>query len=344
MYLFNMTGTFDLTSLIEHLESLTTQRNYWMVRTMGGNYYGDFIRHGYVAFGYDAITLEDLSTLSDTSNIAKEQLKVIFANRCEYVSQYGYYASQMLHFYREIRIGDVVVIPSISASHVAIGIVESEVYEEQNLVYDSEHICQFKKRRRVSWKVFCRRGKLPPMLQLIFGSRHPVSNISNYAQYLDSMLSDCYYKNEQLHLVFRIKTTKSVNMDDFFNLYKLRLLAEQYCQEIGHPITEDIDMKIQMESPGRLLLSTKGILGLLVIGFICVAISGGGIECSREEGFNMNTDGLLESISDFLDRRADRQLVESVKNSIDTMKINTGKDLAPYMNFIQIRQENRTEY
>ena len=62
MNLFNMTGTFDLTSLIEHLESLTTQRNYWMVRTMGGNYYGDFIRHGYVAFGYDAITLEDLST------------------------------------------------------------------------------------------------------------------------------------------------------------------------------------------------------------------------------------------------------------------------------------------
>lgn len=339
-----MTGTFDLTSLIEHLESLTTQRNYWMVRTMGGNYYGDFIRHGYVAFGYDAITLEDLSTLSDTSNIAKEQLKVIFANRCEYVSQYGYYASQMLHFYREIKIGDVVVIPSISASHVAIGIVESEVYEEQNLVYDSEYICQFKKRRRVSWKVFCRRGKLPPMLQLIFGSRHPVSNISNYALYLDSMLSDCYYKNEQLHLVFRINTTKSVNMDDFFNLYKLRLLAERYCQEIGHPITEDIDMKIQMESPGRLLLSTKGILGLLVIGFICVAISGGGIECSREEGFNMHTDGLLESISDFLDRRADRQLVESVKNSIDTMKINTGKDLAPYMDFIQIRQEIRTEY
>lgn len=337
------TRTFDLTTLFEYLESSTAQRNYWMVRTMGGDYYGDFIRHGYVAFGYDEVTLDDLSALSTNPNMAKEQLKAIFANRCNNISKYGYYASQLLHFYREIKVGDIVAIPSNSSAHVAIGIVESDMYEEQNPVYDSEHICQFKKRRRVAWKVYCRRSKLPPMLQLVFGSRHPISNISSYAQYIDSMLSDCYYKDEQIHLVFRIKTTRNVNMDDFFNLYQLKLLAKQYCQEIGHPITEDIDMKIQMESPGRLLLSTKGVFGLLAIGLIFVAISGGGIECSREGGFNMYTNGMLESVSDFLDRRADRQLVESVRRSIDTMKIDAGKDLSPYMNLIQIRQENRTE-
>ena len=337
------TTTFDLTSLIEYLESSTAQRNYWMVRTMGGNYYGDFIRHGYVAFGYDAVTLENLNSLSNTPNMAKEQLKAIFANKCEYVSQYGYYASQMLHFYREIKVGDVVIIPSISAAHVAIGIVESDVYEEQTPMYDSEHICQFKKRRRVAWKVFCRRGKLPPMLQLVFGSRHPVSNISAYAPYIDSMLTDCYYKDEQMHLVFRIKTTRSVNMDDFFNLYQLKLLAKQYCQEIGHPITEDIDMKIQMESPGRLLLSTKGVFGLLAIGLICVAISGGGVECSREEGLNMYTNGMLESVSDFLDRRADRQLVSTLKNSLDSLKIDTITDIYPYIDLIRARGESRTE-
>lgn len=338
------TTTFDLTSLIEYLESSTAQRNYWMVRTMGGNYYGDFIRHGYVAFGYDAVTLADLNALSDTPNIAKEQLKAIFADRCEYVSQYGYYASQLLHFYREIKVGDIVVIPSTSASHVAIGVVESGVYEEQNPVYDSEHICQFKKRRRVSWKIYSRRAKLPPMLQLIFGSRHPISNISNYAPYVDSLLSDCYYKDEQMHLVFRIKTTNEVDMTDFFNLNLIKTWAEEYCEEMGYPITEPIAMKIQMESPGWLKLSTKSILGLLAMGVFFISLSGGGVEFQQGEGFNMHTDGFLKSASDFLDRRADRHLIESARKSIDSMKIDTGRNINPYLELIQIRQENRTEY
>lgn len=84
------TRTFDLTTLFEYLESSTAQRNYWMVRTMGGDYYGDFIRHGYVAFGYDEVTLDDLSALSTNPNMAKEQLKAIFANRCNNISKYGY--------------------------------------------------------------------------------------------------------------------------------------------------------------------------------------------------------------------------------------------------------------
>lgn len=46
----------DFESLIGDLKELNTQQNYWMVRTMGGAYYGEFVRGNYVAVGYNNIS------------------------------------------------------------------------------------------------------------------------------------------------------------------------------------------------------------------------------------------------------------------------------------------------
>lgn len=333
----------DLTSIIPQLEALTVPRRYWMVRTMGGTYYGDFIRNNYIAIGFDEVSLSTLERLPVNYNQAKEALKIIFADRYEDMNQHGYYSSQLLHFYREIKENDVVIIPSNGASHVAIGIVQGGMYEEENPVFDSEHVCTFKKRRRVAWKVFCRRGNLPPMLQLVFNSRHPVSNVDSYAPYVDSLLNDCYYKDDKLHLVLRIRTRDEVSMDDFFNLRIVKEWAEEFCAEMGYPIEDPIAMKTQMESPGWLRLSTKSLLGLLAFGGILVGISGGGIKWSSEEGLNMHTNGILNSISDFLDRKAKRQLYDPVKQSLDSLKIDSPKDIGPYLELMKILNEGQTE-
>lgn len=333
----------DLSSLISRMEALTVPRNYWMVRTMGGTYYGDFIRNKYIAIGFDEVSLTTLENLPSNYNQAKEALKLIFSDRYEDMSQHGYYSSQLLHFYQEIKENDVVIIPSTGASHVAIGIVQGEVYEEANPILDSEHVCAFKKRRRVTWKIFCRRGNLPPMLQLVFNSRHPVSSVNSYAPYIDSLLNDCYYKDDKLHLVLRIRTRDEVSMDDFFNLRVVKEWAEEFCAEIGYPIEEPIAMKNQMESPGWLRLSTKSLIGLLAFGGLMVGIAGGGVKWSQEEGLNMHTNGILNSISDFLDRKAERELLEPIKKSLDSLKIDSLKDIEPYLELLRIRNEGRTE-
>lgn len=335
----------DLTSIIPQLEALTVPRRYWMVRTMGGTYYGDFIRNNYIAIGFDEVSLSTLERLPANYNQAKEALKIIFADKYEDMNQHGYYSSQLLHFYREIKENDVVIIPSNGASHVAIGIVQGGMYEEENPVFDSEHVCTFKKRRRVAWKVFCRRGNLPPMLQLVFNSRHPVSNVDSYAPYVDSLLNDCYYKDDKLHLVLRIKTRRDVTMNDFFCLNQIKLWAEDFCSKAGYPIDDPIVIKIQMESPGNVNLSTKCIIGALTIGILIVLISGGGFEYSLPNGqrIDMHTDGLLKAISDYKDRSMDRELVNSVKNSLDSLNIDTAKDIGPYLELMRIRNEGRTE-
>ena len=71
----------DFTSLIEDIKSLNNQQNYWMVRTMGGAYYREFVRGGYIAVGYNNITLADLNHLPESDNLAKEALKIKFNNQ-----------------------------------------------------------------------------------------------------------------------------------------------------------------------------------------------------------------------------------------------------------------------
>lgn len=122
-----------------------------MVRTMGGAYYGEFVRGNYVAVGYNNISLEDLRHLPETENAAKETLKAMFHHRYPDIRNSGYPVAQLLRFTRDMQPGDVVIIPSSGAVHVAMGVVTGDMYEEGTLVIDDEHRCEFKKRRPVTW-------------------------------------------------------------------------------------------------------------------------------------------------------------------------------------------------
>ena len=142
-----------------------------------------------------------------------------------------------------------------------------------------------------------------------------------------------------MHLVLRIKTRNDVTMNDFFCINQVKVWAEQICANMGYPIEDPIVMKIQMESPGWLRLSTKSILGILAFGSLIIAISGGGISWSSDDGLKMHTDGILDAVSDFLDRQSDRELIESIKTSLDSLKIDSLKDLDPYLDILQNRRE-----
>ena len=112
----------DFESLTNDLKNINTQQKYWMIRTMGGSYYGDFIRNNYVAVGYNEVTLELLRRLPETEAAAKTELKALFIRQFPNIPNTGYPVAQLLRFTREIHQGDIVIIPSTNATHVAIGI------------------------------------------------------------------------------------------------------------------------------------------------------------------------------------------------------------------------------
>lgn len=60
---------------------------------------------------------------------------------------------------------------------------------------------------------------------------------------------------------------------------------------------------------------------------------------------DLSTDGIFKNISEYLDRRTDREMRESIKNSMDSLKIDTPSDFQKAMiELYQTQNENRKEY
>lgn len=336
----------DIDALVASIKEQNAERNYWMVRTMGGAFYGDFIRNGYIAIGYNEISLQDISALDQQShNAAHEELKALIANRRPDIANTGHPSGQLLRFVRDIKPGDVVMIPSTGSFHVAIGIVRGDTIEEHVAVVNDHTRCPFYKRRCVDWKIYTRRAALPPMLQLMFASRHIVSTVNDYSPYIDSLLNDFYYKDETMHLVLEIKTRREVMLEDFCDLKALGSLVDQFCETSGFTEGGSIAMKVQMESPGWLRLSSKNVKKILVFGMCVVLLTGGGVKINTETcNFDMSTKGVLQNISEYLDREADRQLVEAAARACDSLKIKSPKDMQPIIDILNTKNEGREKY
>lgn len=107
------------------------------------------------------------------------------------------------------------MIPGKNSDDLAIARIDSVVYEEKNISH-LDGVCQFNKRRKITVLRTLLRSSLSPKMQLMFNSRHIVSNIDSYAPFVDSCVSDFYEKDDEVHLVLRIKTEDDVNTQSFF--------------------------------------------------------------------------------------------------------------------------------
>ena len=75
-------------------------------------------------------------------------------------------------------------------------------------------------------------------------------------------------------------------------------------------------------------------------------INGGGLEINQGDfHMNLNTPGLVQSCSNFLDRREDRAMQESIRHSLDSLKIKTPEDFQKAMiEMVKVQNERRNNY
>lgn len=119
-------------------------------------------------------------------------------------------------------------------------------------------------------------------------------------------------------------------------------MIDDFCRIHDIPSEGSLTMKIQMESPGWLKLSTTGIKKLLLFGLFSIAINGGGIKYDKEEGLNIHTDGLIGSINNYLDREADREIVEAAARAMDSLQIKKPEDLQPIIDILKAKMRAET--
>ena len=180
----------------------------------------------------------------------------------------------------------------------------------------------------------------------MFNSRHIISGVDDYAQYIDSLLNDFYVKDDETHLVLRINTEGDINAGNFFAIYKIFEIVDNFCVEYGIPeTTANLVMKIQLESPGNVRLSSKHLLILGLVGFSILSINGGGLKINAGNfNFDLSTDGLIGMYNEYLDREVDRNLKESIKSSLDSLDMSTPQNMEYAVKLLEELNNSREKY
>lgn len=301
----------DLEKILSRVNTISSSRNYWLVRAMGGKYYHEFLSQRYIAIGYNEINLHEIEgalSQEEPNKYLTELIstKLIDLNlKDKYNASYA--AGQLLTFCTKIKIGDIILTPSSSGiGFVSIGIVSSTVRTEVAASQD-EKICQFSKRISVNWIDQYNRYKLNPYLQKIFNSQHIVNDINKYSELIESLINDIYIKDDEAHLTLRVKRDDDIPMDAFTLPNDIMSLVDEFMR--FYNITGDnevITMKMIVQSPGDIKIKSKSAAKMMCAAAIIGVLTGGGHIRCENIGLDMSTDGLLKAASLFLDARVDR--------------------------------------
>jgi hypothetical protein len=336
------------------LPNVNINRKYWLVRSMGGDYYDEFINRRYIAIGYNKVSLSELKLAASYNDEASAQLKQILDSKDlkhpdteeeKYNSRYA--VPQMLKFYSEIKVGDIVVIPGKNSHKVAIAEITSEVYEEE-YISPLTGFCQFKKRRNIKVLERTIRHKLNPEMQLMFNSRHIISNVDKYEEFIEGSVRDFYQKGNVTYLVLRVKQQDGISAVDFNVIPEIVNIAYDYLYENKFDFDKDVvKMKVCVQSPGDILIyAVQHPWVIFMIGWCIGIIKGGKINIWDKvtieiPGHAEILEKILKSISDYMDRKLDREIKEILKRKLEKLEIETPEDIKKIQQMIN---EGRNKY
>lgn len=322
----------QISSLISKIDSISSEKNYWLIRTEAGSHFESFNSFNFVALGYEEITykiVKDIKAKSlsdlDFRNQLKEYVEKTYPDK-----QYGLITNQILRFVFEIKKGDIVVIPSENSDYISMGeITDTNILIHSESTFNSTN-CDYTKRKAVKWiKTFTRKN-LDPYLYKTFQAHQAINNISNYANIIERSLGDFYKIGDEVNLVLNVNQESNIKATDllFFGSDLLNLV-DGFIKEHNLDFDiSDIDVKININSKGKLQFLSKSGKNLLLLGIVVIGINGGGLKIDRPEfQLDLSTDGLIKTISDYLDKQQDREMKARLLNSAKSLEIKTPEDL-----------------
>lgn len=240
----NLEYFIDTDQLKDYLPSLASNVDYWLFRANGGQYYDDFNAGNYIGIGWE---LEPLATIQQFKN-RKDQLRAKIAKDYPKEKQPGSTASQLLKFIDDLKINDIVLVPSENSERYLIGKIIGDAYEEkEDELLDERRHCPYKKRRKTEWIGIVDRNKADSALYKLVYAGHTLSNANDYKPYINRALFDSYIENGTMHSTFMVNEPSDIDMYEFSKF--------QYAfSELHHQLfpTEKLVSKTNVQSLGPL--------------------------------------------------------------------------------------------
>ena len=315
---------FDIKEIIDSLSIINNKINYWFIRTQGGDFYKTFLDNSYIAIGYDSINLSLIQKAANDKS-GKKYLAEIIKKQFPDESKPGYIGNQLIDFSYNIKKGDVIIIPSESSSKISIGeVLETPIYELKNSL--GENDCPYLKRKKIKWlKLNLTFNQIDPKLFSIKYSQRTITRIhEEFHPYIDRIISPIYIKNDNAHLAINVERNEDFPAYDVFKTWtELLDLTEEFGNEEQIVINKkDINLKINVQSPGTIEFITYSVVGIIVLAILVTALIGAEYESnSRPFRFKFKSDGLIKKVSDFLDKKKDREFKENLTHKLKEMVI-----------------------
>lgn len=254
--------------LVKQVSEIPSKTEYWFVRTDYGDHFDTYYENGFIAIGWNNITLEELKDPNSDEKIRNKLIKSENLDPSKKMTK-GKLTSiiNKLHSFVNLKKGDVIIIPSRNSSRYAFGIIQSsQVYIDTEKSFD----CDYYKRKKVKWVAIRNTSQLDPNFYTIRFTQHTISKINDYSAYIDNVVSPLYRKNNNTHFVIDIKTTQDINVNSLITLIDgIQTLTSSINQHFN--LSEEIDknaIRLHLQSPGQIefkLLGGKSLIMLVAV-------------------------------------------------------------------------------
>lgn len=324
----------SLNEVITNLPMVPSSQNFWLNRTNDGAYYENFVLNNFVGLEFNDVSLSELDKIKNQTRLNNgrykydrardlilDKLNIKYAKKLREApkqhkgkikSEITRKANQISNFVFGIKPGDFIVIPSHESKIIRIG---------RALKYKPEEHEGFLLTQPVEWIHYEYKNDLEPLFFKLFFTQLAFANINKYRSIILRTIYDFYIDNDEACVVLNIKQKNSLSAFDEASLsfYLLQLL-DGFIKEYSIDLDiNDIKTVVNLNSPGKRSYFGK-ISIVLLLGVITIAIVGGGVK-SKSGDFDMSTDGLINVVGDYLDKEQQRELVEQIMNSSDTLSV-----------------------
>jgi len=357
-----------LTETIKEIPTLDSSIDYWLVRAQSGSYYTDFNINSYIGIDWNSITLRDIQSTNNSTVAMKDILRRKMTTQTEITeeglldegnqenaeiqdvpvetdtiseNQFGSWAGQLLRFVNNLKINDIVVVPSVSSEFFLVGKILGPIYEltdeqlEQQEVSTNYKKSKYKKRWPVKWLGSFDRSDADSALYKMIYSQSTLTNINDYKPFINRAMFPFYVEDDTLHLTFQVSQPSDID-----SLY-LGQFIYQY-SAMSHLIQSEnkLDVKVNVQSEGVVELISSiaqdGLLVFTILSLISTVPFGGK---GKVFGTEYDIPGFIKGYQDMKSRRAENDsksldniekayhLAEELKVPISQLGIKLPKEL-----------------
>lgn len=309
-----------INDLLKNITQIPNKTEYWFVRTDDGQYFDTYTEEGFIAIGWNNISLFELRNSKKNDDVIRKKLieseGLDVDNSNTKAKLTG--IINKLHNFDKLKKGDVIIVPSKGSERLAFGIIKDGITN----VSETEDKCKYRKRKLVEWKEVKYIEELDNIFYKIKSNRHSISNIDGYSQYIDKVINTLFLKDDNVHYVIDLKTQDDINVISLVNLI-------DGIQDLINAINIDFNLnerveenaiKLNLQSPGQIEFKLPSGRTLVLLAMI---LSTGCTGASSQVNTSSNSVVVPSEISSF--KQKYKATIDTVHVSMDDLEADKNK-------------------